>query len=90
MTLARINDLRHDGRNAASTVSGEYPAGRFATTVTNALNQSETHGYDRRFGTARTHTGPNGIAPTWEVDSLGRVMKEKRADGDGILGRPGP
>jgi len=56
------------------------PAGQFATSSTNALNQSETRTYDPRFGTALTLIGPNALATSWKYDDFGRKVEEKRAD----------
>jgi hypothetical protein len=33
----------------------------------------------------RSHTGPNAVSTTWQVDSLGRTAKELRADGTEIV-----
>jgi YD repeat-containing protein len=55
--------------------------GQFATTNTNALNQSESFQYDARFGQATSHTGPNGLTTTWTYDSFGRKTSEVRPDG---------
>lgn len=55
--------------------------GQFATTQTNALNQSETWQYDARFGQPTSHTGPNGLTTTWSYDSFGRKTLEVRPDG---------
>lgn len=57
------------------------PAGTFATQATNALNQSETHTYDPRFGAPLTLVGPNQLPTSWQVDDFGRTVRETRADG---------
>ena len=57
------------------------PLGEFATTNTNALNQSESWQYDPRFGKPTSHTGPNGLTTTWSYDVYGRKIQEVRADG---------
>ncbi len=65
--------------------------GQFPTTVTNALNQSETHIYDARFGTRLSLTGPNGLTTTWVYDGYGRTVQENRADGTySTTGYPNP
>jgi RHS repeat-associated protein len=80
------------GNKTAATVSGidivtraastTYDAqGRFATSATNALGQSETWQYDPRFGLPTSHTGPNGLTTTWSYDGFGRKILEVRADG---------
>ncbi len=69
--------------------------GRFATKLTNALSQSERRGYDIRFGTMASRTGPNGLDATgqhdsatgphfttsWQYDGFGRSILEIRPDG---------
>jgi hypothetical protein len=55
--------------------------GSYATSVWNALNHAETKLVDPRFGLATSQTGPNGLTTTWELDALGRKVKETRADG---------
>lgn len=55
--------------------------GQFPEQVTNALNQTETHDYDPRFGTQTRLTGPNGLTTTWDYDGFGRKILERRADG---------
>lgn len=57
------------------------PAGIFATSASNALNQGESHTFDPRFGVALSLTGPNALTTTWQVDNFGRKVKETRADG---------
>ena len=73
------------GARSASTSfnsnNSAYPNGLFATSATNALGQTETRSYDAKFGNAVSITGPNGITTSWQYDSLGRKIKENRADG---------
>jgi RHS repeat-associated protein len=57
------------------------PAGTFPSTATNALSQSETKTYDPRFGAVLTLLGPNALPTSWQIDDLGRKVKELRADG---------
>jgi RHS repeat-associated protein len=54
--------------------------GQFVTSGANALGQSETWQFDPRFGKPSSHTGPNGLTTTWTYDSLGRKIRELRAD----------
>jgi RHS repeat-associated protein len=58
--------------------------GQFATQVTNALSESETWSYmgGVAFGTATSHTGPNGLTTTWAYDTFGRKTLETRPDGN--------
>jgi len=46
--------------------------GQFPKTVTNALEHSETHVYDPRFGSLKSRTGPNGLTTSYEFDRFGR------------------
>jgi RHS repeat-associated protein len=55
--------------------------GQFATSNTNAINQSETWQYDARSGKPTSHTGPNGLTTTWTYDAFGRKTLEVRPDG---------
>lgn len=63
------------------SVTVSSPAGQFATTATNALNQSETRVYDPRFGSVASLTGPNQLTTTVQYDGFGRKVRETRADG---------
>lgn len=60
---------------------GLNPAGRFATSVVNALGQTETREYDPRFGVMITLVGPNNLPTSSTYDTLGRLKTETRADG---------
>jgi RHS repeat-associated protein len=64
-----------------STTTAYDVKGRFATMVFNALNQSETWGYNGAFGLPETHTGPNGQQTEWDYDGFGRKKTEDRPDG---------
>jgi RHS repeat-associated protein len=64
------------------TSSTAYDAqGRFATSSTNAIGQTETRTYNANFGTVASLTGPNGLTTNWTYDSFGKVLTESRADG---------
>lgn len=67
---------------ARTTTNGYDSAGRFATSVTNALSQTETHVYDNNFGVVTSLTGPNNLTTTWTYDTFGRKTLETRADGN--------
>ena len=60
--------------------------GQFATSVQNALLQSETWDYltgsnsGRSFGVPLSHTGPNGLTTSWQYDGFGRKKLELRPD----------
>ncbi len=64
----------------AGVASVVIPAGQFATSASNALNQSETRIYDPRFGTVTSLTGPNGLTTSFSYDDFGRKTGETRAD----------
>ena len=65
------------------TTSTAYDSkGRFAVSVTNALNHTETWTHDPKFGAPLTQTGPNVLTTTWQYDSFGRKTLEIRADGN--------
>jgi hypothetical protein len=71
-----------DAAFTARTSSTVYdPQGRFATSVTNALGQTETRAFDPRFGGMISLTGPNNLTTSWVSDSFGRKASETRADG---------
>ncbi|MGH6870027.1 MAG: FG-GAP-like repeat-containing protein [Rhizomicrobium sp.] len=59
--------------------------GQFATTVANALNESDQWSTNADFGTSASHSGPNGAQTTWSYDTLGRITKEARPDGTQTL-----
>jgi YD repeat-containing protein len=56
--------------------------GEFATSIVNALNQSESWAYHASFGAPTSHTGPNNLTTTWGYDSFGRKTLETRPDGN--------
>jgi RHS repeat-associated protein len=64
-----------------SSSTGYDTQGRFATSASNALSQSETRVFDTRFGGMTSLTGPNALATTWTYDAFGRKTLETRADG---------
>jgi RHS repeat-associated protein len=71
---------RTTSTNFAATAANPI-AGRFATSATNALGQTETREYDNQLGLLKKLTGPNGLATTWGYDVFGRKKIETRADG---------
>jgi RHS repeat-associated protein len=67
---------------SARTATTTYDArGRFPVGSANALGHTETRTFDARFGTALSHTGPNNLTTTWQVDTFGRTVLETRPDG---------
>ena len=77
-TTATVNGVDIVTRSAQTTYDAQ---GRFATSASNALGQSESWQYDPRFGVPTSHTGPNGLTTTWSYDGFGRKVLEVRADG---------
>jgi YD repeat-containing protein len=65
-------------------VAVSIPAGTFATTGTNALNQSETRKHDPRFGAVIEVTGPNALTTKAEYDDFGRKVRTLAADGTSV------
>ncbi|MFN7475781.1 MAG: Ig-like domain-containing protein, partial [Burkholderiales bacterium] len=55
--------------------------GRFPSTITNAVNHTETRTYSDRNGVMTRLVGPNLLATDWTLDAFGRVIEERRADG---------
>lgn len=55
--------------------------GRFATTLKNALGETEILVYDPVFGNVTSSTGPNLITTLSFYDGFGRKIREERADG---------
>ncbi len=70
---------------ARATTATFDARGQFATTIANALGESETWSYNADFGTPASHTGPNGVATAWAYDTFGRPLRESRADGTQTL-----
>lgn len=57
------------------------PAWRFPVTVTNAVGQVETHGYDAATGVQTSLVDYNNVTTSWKVDAWGRHTEEDRPDG---------
>ncbi len=70
---------------AARTTRYVYSADRrFVTTLTNALDQTQsTVEYEPRFGLPVKSTDANGLVTAWAYDAMGRKVIEKRPDGTG-------
>ena len=58
------------------------PIPTMSVTSTNALGHSETKVIDARWGKVASLTGPNNLTTTWSFDTLGRKVREDRADGN--------
>jgi len=90
-SLGNVNECQlgetviHPATAGRITTTSYDSQGRFATTATNALGHTETREYDPLFnqgwGQVTKLTGPNNLATVWEYDTLGRKIKEMRADG---------
>ena len=63
-----------------TTTTYTEPAKRFVATTTNSAGHVESKTYDPLYGNVLTKTGPNNLTTAWEYDSLGRPIKEVRAD----------
>ena len=64
----------------AGSVAVAIPLGSFAIGAANALAQSESRGFDPRFGAVIGLTGPNSLTTSWSLDDFGRKVLETRAD----------
>lgn len=65
-------------RTVTETYSNDQ---RFLVTTENALLQTESRGYDARFGALTSLRSPNQLSTTWDYDGLGRKTLETRPDG---------
>jgi RHS repeat-associated protein len=79
---ATATGLVNQSRPSTSTFDTR---GQFATTVANALGESEHWSFNSDYGTPATHTGPNGITTSWSYDTFGRPIKELQSDGTQTL-----
>jgi YD repeat-containing protein len=68
-----------------STTASYDARGQFATTLANALGESESWSYNGDYGTPASHTGPNGATTVWSYDSFGRVTRATDPDGTATL-----
>jgi RHS repeat-associated protein len=81
-TTSNCSGASGDAVIESRTSSTAYDAqGRFATSSTNALSQSETRVFNARFGGVENLTGPNSLTTQWTYDAFGRKASETRADG---------
>lgn len=55
--------------------------GALPTTVTNALSQSTTHGYDFNTGLVTSTTDPNNLTTSFTYDSMWRIYQANNPDG---------
>jgi len=58
--------------------------GRFATSSTNALNQTESRSYDAATGAQLSLTDRNQLVSTMEVDAFGRLRRQVQPDGNEV------
>jgi RHS repeat-associated protein len=56
--------------------------GRYPVTVKNALNHSESRGYDARFGVMTDLIGPNSLLTQTQLDAFGRKIRERSFAGN--------
>lgn len=92
--LALTSTFTYDrfGNKTQTSISGqgvqprasrtEYDAaGLYVLKQVNALGHAESIIPDNRCGLPKSQTGPNGLATTWQYDSLCQKVRETRADG---------
>ncbi|MCX6272067.1 MAG: FG-GAP-like repeat-containing protein [Bacteroidetes bacterium] len=70
VAITRQNQSTYDSR------------GRLILNKTNALGQSESKTYEEMYGNVISETGPNGLTTEWELDRIGRIVKERRPGND--------
>ncbi len=73
---ARTSTVNYDYNQL---VNASFP--QVSITSSNALAHSSTKVIDARYGKVIKTIGSNGIVTNWQYDSLGRQIKELRADG---------
>lgn len=54
--------------------------GQFPISITNALNQTRTLGWDYAKGVQTSDVDPNSIATSWQYNALARLSRETRPD----------
>jgi RHS repeat-associated protein len=87
-TFGNVNQTTVTGRNpdgtamTARTTGANWGAnGRFLRTITNALSQQTTYGWDEALGIRTSVTDPNQLTTSWVLDNFGRTTRENRPDG---------
>jgi len=73
-----VTGLNMTGR---TTTANWGTTGQFPVTVTNALSQPTTLGYNYDQGFTTSEKDPNGIQISWTPDNFSRVALESRPDG---------
>lgn len=69
------------GMTARSTTELWNTTGQFPESITNALSQTSTVGYDYNLGVKTSATDPNELTVSWGYDVFGRVTAQTRPDG---------
>jgi len=69
------------GQAARTSYFGWGSTGRFVESVTNALSQTTTFGWDHGLGVRTSVTDPNMLTTSWQYDAFGRMTRETRPDG---------
>jgi RHS repeat-associated protein len=69
------------GMTARTTLTDWGTTGQFPKTLTNALGQPTSRGYNYDLGVQTSETDPNGIQTSWQPDNFGRRALETRPDG---------
>lgn len=68
------------GMMSRTTSTNWGSTGQFPVSVTNALSQTSTLGWDYALGVRTSATDPNGITVSWQYDPFGRPTRETRPD----------
>lgn len=69
------------GMTARTTTANWGASGQFPTSITNALSQTTSRGWNYSLGLPASATDPNGLVTSWTYDSFGRRTNENRPDG---------
>ena len=92
LTLTRDRTFDARGRTTRDTISGDaitsrtttygsYTEGRYPSSVTNALSQTNRIVHDLRFGEPKQLTDPDSDVSRITYDAFGRVVRETAPDG---------
>jgi RHS repeat-associated protein len=81
--FGNVTKLTVQGINMTARVTSMTwtSGGQFPLTVTNALNQNTTFGYDFARGLQTSITDANGLVASTDYDAFGRQIKSTRVDG---------
>ena len=68
------------GMAARTTTTSWGTTGQFPVSVTNALNQTSTQGWNTALGLPSSVADPNSLSTGWTYDAFGRLTGETRPD----------